>query len=915
MAPTVQFEFTAPDTPQQNGRVERKFATLDGRVRAMLNRAHLPKAIRHKLWAEGANSANEAENMSLKVGKSAPPHKMFFGSETKNIWHLRRFGEIGIAKKGPSIQSKMANPGIAVMYLGHASEHGQEVYRLLNLETKRVVMSRDVRWLDQNYTNYKKSQGLWDPTDDDDPDDVSDDDYEKDADQNNDHGTIVDAVQDAVTTTTTTARVSFADAVRGPTTRSAARAGAPAVDALPTTARPNAQLIRQMAKLSGSGGIYQNPVAERVLNEAVQQEQALNEQLGVIEPVDNNPESNNAQSGRDMASFGFDQTIDQLFGDFAFFVRESMMEQDIEMEDAPGIDVQEKKLLEEVNNSKLHIIDLLDETIRNDKKLKESDRLIKLKHIISKLKEDMPDNFQQAYNHPDEKIRAKWREGIKKEFHDMIKRGVWRNMNRRDVPSGRRCIKSRWVFEIKRNGIFRPRLVACGYSQIPGVDFTESYAPVINDVTWRILIVAKMMWKLKAKIVDVETAFLHGDLEEEIYMEAPEGLGLERDKQCVLLKKSIYGLVQAARMYFLKFMKVLRIIGFVGGNADPCMMVRRNGNGVVFIAIWVDDSLLIGHEAAIEQTINDLKAHGFGLKIEGELDDYLSCEITFSNDNKRGWIHQPHLIKKIEKKFGPMVKGLQNYKTPGTPGGSILRNPMGKVDADKQKIYRSGVGMLLYLVKHSRPDISNAVRELSKALDGTSAAAYKELMRVLKYVMDTKHLSLKMEPKMDKEGTGWSIVAFSDSDYAGDSETRISVAGFILYLLGVPISWKSKGQKGVTLSSSEAELVALSEAAKEVKFVFQVLQSMGVKVNLPIVVRVDNIGAIFIGTNVTVSQRSKHIDVRYHFVREYVQDGFIRIIFVRTKDNDADIFTKNLSGELHDRHATKIVGVKGDGKG
>ena len=133
--------------------------------------------------------------------------------------------------------------------------------------------------------------------------------------------------------------------------------------------------------------------------------------------------------------------------------------------------------------------------------------------------------------------------------------------------------------------------------------------------------------------------------------------------------------------------------------------------------------------------------------------------------------------------------------------------------------------------------------------------------------------------------------------------------------MGVPISWKSKGQKGVTLSSSEAELVALSEAAKEVKFVYQVLKSMGVKVTLPIIIRVDNIGAIFIGTNVTVSQRSKHIDVRYHFVREYVQDGFIRNIFVRTKDNDADIFTKNLSGELHNRHAEKMVGEKEDGKG
>jgi hypothetical protein len=119
----------------------------------------------------------------------------------------------------------------------------------------------------------------------------------------------------------------------------------------------------------------------------------------------------------------------------------------------------------------------------------------------------------------------------------------------------------------------------------------------------------------------------------------------------------------------------------------------------------------------------------------------------------------------------------------------------------------------------------------------------------------------------------------------------------------------------VTLSSSKAEFVALSEAAKEVRFVFQVLRSMGVKVNLPIIVRVDNVGAIFIGNNVTVSQRLKHIDIRYHFVREYVQDGFIQIIFVWTKDNDVDTFTRNLSSDLHSCHASKIVGEKQDGTG
>ena len=147
----------------------------------------------------------------------------------------------------------------------------------------------------------------------------------------------------------------------------------------------------------------------------------------------------------------------------------------------------------------------------------------------------------------------------------MIARGVWRNMKKNDVQKGRHCIKSRWVFEIKRNGIFRPRLVACGYSQVPGVDFTESYAPVINDITWRILIVAKMIWNLSAKIIDVETAFLHGELEEEIYMEAPEGSELNRAEDCLLLVKAIYGLVQASRMYFIYFIKILRKLGFVGG--------------------------------------------------------------------------------------------------------------------------------------------------------------------------------------------------------------------------------------------------------------------------------------------------------------------------------------------------------------
>jgi hypothetical protein len=151
---------------------------------------------------------------------------------------------------------------------------------------------------------------------------------------------------------------------------------------------------------------------------------------------------------------------------------------------------------------------------------------------------------------------------------------------------------------------------------------------------------------------------------------------------------------------------------------------------------------------------------------------------------------------------------------------------------------------------------------------------------------------------------------YTDSEYAGDKDTRISVGGYIIFLLGVPILWKSKAQRSVTLSSAEAEFGALSEAAKDIKFVAQVLESMGIKVELPIVVRVDNVGAIFMSENVSTTSRTRHVDVRYHYVREYVEDGFVRILFVRSEDNLADEFTKNVSGALYDAHASIYMGEK-----
>jgi Reverse transcriptase (RNA-dependent DNA polymerase) len=163
--------------------------------------------------------------------------------------------------------------------------------------------------------------------------------------------------------------------------------------------------------------------------------------------------------------------------------------------------------------------------------------------------EEEPRTFDEAWNCKDPINREKWRMAIKKEFTDMESRDVWDVIRKEDVPSDTRCIKCKWIFKIKRNGIFRARFVACGYSQVPGLDFNESYAPVINDVSFQVMLIVKLIWGLQATIIDVETAFLHGNLQEEIYMNIPEGMK-NKETDCLRLKRTIYGLVQSAREFY-----------------------------------------------------------------------------------------------------------------------------------------------------------------------------------------------------------------------------------------------------------------------------------------------------------------------------------------------------------------------------
>ena len=283
-----------------------------------------------------------------------------------------------------------------------------------------------------------------------------------------------------------------------------------------------------------------------------------------------------------------------------------------------------------------------------------------------------PSTYDEAWNHDDPFQREKWREAITKELTKMEEKGVWSKIKRSDMDEGRRCVKHKWVLEIKRSGRFRARLVACGYSQIPGVDFTETYSPVVNDITFRIALTLKVVYGMDSKVFDVETAFLHGELKEVIYMDCPLGFDHE-EGECLRLEKSIYGLVQASCRYGKKFSDVLvKQLGFQRSDSDPCLFMRGEGDERLIILTYVDDNLVLGKTKMIDAFLEEFKKTEFTFTVEDTLEDYLSCEVKLS-PSKTAWIGQPHMIKKIEKTFGEEVKSLKEYLTPGTPGFKLKK--------------------------------------------------------------------------------------------------------------------------------------------------------------------------------------------------------------------------------------------------
>ena len=394
-------------------------------------------------------------------------------------------------------------------------------------------------------------------------------------------------------------------------------------------------------------------------------------------------------------------------------------------------------------------------------------------------------------------------------------------------------------------------------------------------------------------------------------MKIPEGFTevvgeIDVDEEALKIIGAMYGLDQASREWWNKYCKSMKKKKYLRSEAAPCLFKKNTKSGTVFLTIYVDDGFMVAHGPGLKEARTDLES-SFKMKFQDGINEYVGCTIFEISEKKIGFI-QPHLIKKMYEKFKDELPE-RDYETPFAPNSGVNRelSKENLLSEEVQTDYRSGVGMLLYLVKYSRPDIANGVRELSKVMDGACEDDYKRMLRMIKFVESTKNKCLVMDFNGKQKEEFIHVKAFCDSDYAGDKETRKSVTGFMIYINGVPISWKSKGQKTVTLSSTEAEYIALSNLICELKHLYQVLEFLEEKVKTPMIVHMDNVSAIYLSKNWVTGGRTKHIDIRHHFVREYQEDGMVKIIFVAGEDNDSDMFTKNLPKESLEKHSNKMM--------
>ncbi|CAM9467817.1 unnamed protein product, partial [Phaeothamnion confervicola] len=497
-----------------------------------------------------------------------------------------------------------------------------------------------------------------------------------------------------------------------------------------------------------------------------------------------------------------------------------------------------------------------------------------------------------------------WVTAMEAEYQALQANGTWRLVPKSEIPNGRRIVGSKWVYKTKLNpdgsvNKFKARLVAQGFSQIPGMDFAQdnTYAPVARMDSIRTVLAMVAQQSLYLHQMDVDSAYLNSPLEEEIYMKQPKGMeqyGEQGQEMVCLLQRSLYGLKQAASNWHRVINTWLIGAGFTASSADPCIYIKTSNGTLTIIGLYVDDLLLASNSQRALLSLKTNISRRFKMKDLGELRYLLGMEVARNKRHGTVTVTQRRYIHEMLERYE--LEDARSQSTPATPNTTLSKEQSPNTPAEEAAIrglpYKSLVGSLLYASTVTRPDISNAVREVCSHMENPGQEHWKAAVRILRYLAGTSDVGITYG------GTNApaQLIGYVDSDWGGDRDNRRSTTGYIYHYAGGPISWNSRLQTTVALSSTEAEYMAACAAAQEAIHLRQLLKDLHQQQRRATTIYEDNQGCIALGNNPVFHRRTKHIDIRYHFVRERIASKEIALTYIPTGEQLADMMTKNLNG-------------------
>lgn len=478
-----------------------------------------------------------------------------------------------------------------------------------------------------------------------------------------------------------------------------------------------------------------------------------------------------------------------------------------------------------------------------------------------------------------------WVESMQEELAEFERNQVWTKV---ECPPGKTIIGLKWIFRNKmdKDGVVirnKSRLVAQGYRQEEGIDYDETFAPVARLEAIRLFLAYAAHMDFKLYQMDVKSAFLNGNLQEEVYVKQPPGfVDPKLPNHVFRLNKALYGLKQAPRAWYDTLSMFLIENSFQRGAIDKTLFIKRDKGAILIVQIYVDDIIFGSTNEGLCKWFSSLMSNQYKMSMMGELTYFLGLQIDQKPNGT--FINQSKYVFDLLKKYS--FQNCSVMKTPMSTSDKLHKDSTGKKVC--QTTYRGMIGSLLYLTS-SRPDIMFATCLCARYQADPKESHLKAVKRIFRYLKGTPNLGL-WYPK----DTGFDLIGYSDADYAGCKLDRKSTSGGCQLLGEKLVSWSSKKQHSVATSTAEAEYVAAGSCCAQLLWMQHQLVDFGVNFsNTPIYC--DNKSAISITENPVCHSRTKHIEIRHHFIRDCVEKGKVRLEFVSTHDQLADIFTKPLS--------------------